>query len=115
VLTNLLSNAVKYSPGQNKVIVYSTKTNDEVIIKIRDFGMGVPKEEQEYIFERFYRTKDIPITITGFGLGLYICRDIIERHKGKIWVETEEKGSTFYFSLPLNGSIQDGGGNGVSH
>ena len=104
---------LKYSPGEKKVIVYSEKTDEEIIIKIKDFGMGVPKAEQEYIFERFYRTKDVPVTITGFGLGLYICRDIIERHDGKIWVETEEKGSAFYFSLPLNNSIHDSGGNGV--
>ena len=101
VVSNLLSNAIKYSPGQKKVIVDSRKTEKEVIIKIKDFGMGVPKEEQSNIFERFYRTKDMSMTITGFGLGLYICKDIIERHNGKIWVETEEKGSAFYFSLPL--------------
>ena len=109
VITNLLSNAIKYSPGQNKVLVNSRKTDKELIIKIRDFGMGVPVEEQSNIFERFYRTKDTSFTITGFGLGLYICRDIIRRHNGKIWVESEEKGSAFYFSLPLKQS-----GNGVS-
>ncbi|MEI9943648.1 MAG: ATP-binding protein [Chitinophagaceae bacterium] len=101
VLTNLLSNAIKYSPGEKKVIVNSQKTDSELIIKIRDFGIGIPKEEHSNIFERFYRTKDISQTITGFGLGLYICRDIVKRHNGKIWVETEEKGSAFYFSLPL--------------
>jgi signal transduction histidine kinase len=101
VLTNLLSNAIKYSPGEKKVIVYSKKTDTELIIKIRDFGIGVPKEDQLNIFERFYRTKEISITISGFGLGLYICRDIIKRHHGKIWVEAEEKGSAFYFSLPI--------------
>lgn len=101
VLTNLLSNAIKYSPGQDKVIVYSEKTGKEMVIKVRDFGMGVPEDEQSNIFERFYRTKDMTITITGFGLGLYICRDIIHRHKGRIWVESQEKGTAFYFSLPL--------------
>jgi signal transduction histidine kinase len=109
VLTNLLSNAVKYSPNENKVIVSSKKVNGEVIIKVKDFGMGIPESEQENIFERFYRTKDMPVTISGFGLGLYICRSIIERHQGKIWVETEEKGSAFYFSLPLNNSGHDSG------
>ncbi len=109
VITNLLSNAIKYSPGQKKVIVNSKKTDKELIIKIRDYGMGVAKEEQLSIFERFYRTKDTSFTITGFGLGLYICKDIIRRHNGKIWVESEEKGSAFYFSLPLKQS-----GNGVN-
>ena len=102
VLTNLLSNAIKYSPGENKVIVAAKKKGNDVIVQIRDFGMGVPKEEQLNIFERFYRTKGTSETITGFGLGLYICRDIIARHNGKIWVEAEDKGSSFYFSLPVN-------------
>ena len=71
------------------------------MISVRDFGYGVPPEEQSDIFERFYRTKNTSITISGFGLGLYICRDIISRHHGRIGVGTEEKGSTFYFTLPL--------------
>ena len=101
VLTNLLSNAIKYSPGEKRVIVDSQKKDGELIIRVRDYGMGVAKEEQSNIFERFYRSKDMSDTIVGFGLGLYICRDIIVRHDGKIWVEREEKGSSFYFSLPL--------------
>ena len=101
VLTNLLSNAIKYSPGEKKVIVDSQKKDGELIIRVRDYGMGVAKEEQSNIFERFYRSKHMSDTIVGFGLGLYICRDIIVRHDGKIWVEREEKGSSFYFSLPL--------------
>lgn len=101
VLINLLSNAIKYSPGENKVIVYSQKTNEELIIKVRDFGIGIPKQEQPNIFERFYRTRDTSIHISGFGLGLYIAKDIIKRHGGRIWVESQDKGSAFYFSLPL--------------
>jgi len=102
---NLLSNAIKYSPGENKVIVDSEKTDKELIIKIRDYGIGVPKEERSIIFERFYRTKGISVHISGFGLGLYISRDIINRHYGKIWVESADKGSIFYFSLPLKHSL----------
>lgn len=105
VLLNLLSNAIKYSPGENKVVVDSEKTEKELIIKIRDYGIGVPKEEQINIFERFYRTKGVSVHISGFGLGLYICRDIINRHYGKIWVESADKGSIFYFSLPLKHSF----------
>jgi signal transduction histidine kinase len=101
VLTNLLSNAIKYSPNEKKVFVYCQKNPAEMIVKIRDFGIGVPKDEQSNIFERFYRSKGMSDSIVGFGLGLYICRDIIHRHDGKIWVESEKKGSTFYFSLPL--------------
>ena len=79
VLYNLLSNAVKYSPGEAKVIVCSKLSTESVTIKIRDFGMGIPPEELENIFERFYRTKGVTRHIAGFGLGLYICRDIIGR------------------------------------
>ena len=68
---------------------------------VRDYGIGIPKEEQSYIFNRFYRTKEMSVHISGFGLGLYICKDIISRHKGKIWIESEAKGSSFYFTLPL--------------
>jgi signal transduction histidine kinase len=100
VLTNLLSNAIKYSPGEKRVIVSCITTENDLVVKVRDFGMGIPKDEQASIFERFYRTRDMTITITGFGLGLYICRDIIARHHGKIWMEAEDKGSSFYFSLP---------------
>lgn len=105
VLINLLSNAIKYSPGEIKIIVYSSKTNNDLIIKVRDFGIGVPINEQSNIFERFYRTENATKSISGFGLGLYICRDIINRHSGRIWIEDETKGSAFYFSLPLHNSI----------
>jgi len=100
VLTNLLSNAAKYSPDAKEVIVFTEKKK-ELIVSVRDFGIGIPKEEQNKVFERFYRTKRNSILISGFGLGLYICRDILKRHNGKIWVESEEKGTSFHFSLPL--------------
>ncbi|MES1224888.1 MAG: ATP-binding protein [Bacteroidota bacterium] len=102
VLLNLFSNAIKYSPGENSVIVDSLQEGEKLILRVRDFGIGVPEEEQASIFDRFYRTKDVSKHIVGFGLGLYICRDIIQRHNGEIWMQREDKGSSFYFSLPLN-------------
>jgi len=104
VLLNLLSNAIKYSPGENTVILETEKTEKELIIKIRDYGIGVAAEEQTNIFERFYRSNKVAVHISGFGLGLYICRDIINRHSGRIWVESAGKGSVFNFSLPLKHS-----------
>lgn len=101
VLINLLSNAVKYSPAETQVIVSAEKKETELIIKVRDFGIGIPEDEVADIFERFYRTRDSSVHISGLGLGLYICRDILLSHNGKIWVEREEKGSAFYFLLPL--------------
>ncbi|MEP6595143.1 MAG: HAMP domain-containing sensor histidine kinase, partial [Ginsengibacter sp.] len=106
VLVNLLSNAIKYLPGGNKVILHMAKTSSELTIGIKDFGISIPKEEQSKVFERFYRRKDLSNHISGFGLGLFICQDIIKRHNGKIWIESEGKSSIFYFSLPLNSSFQ---------
>ncbi|MFT3933646.1 MAG: ATP-binding protein [Chitinophagaceae bacterium] len=103
VMVNLLSNAIKYSPEEKSVVVSSFCNEKELKVQVRDWGTGVPEEEREHIFDRFYRTRDVSKHIVGFGLGLYICKDIIERHNGKIWMEGEDKGSSFYFSLPLVG------------
>ena len=104
VLINLLSNAVKYSPADTRVIVSAKKNDTELTIQVRDFGTGIPEDEIPDIFERFYRTKGSSVHIAGLGLGLYICRDILLNHNGKIWVEREDKGSSFYFSLPIKTS-----------
>ncbi|HVU94002.1 MAG TPA: ATP-binding protein [Puia sp.] len=101
VLVNLLSNAVKYSPGEEKVVVSCEERPVEVVIEVRDLGPGIPVGEEEVIFDRFYRSKEVADHISGFGLGLYICRDIIRRHNGNIWVESRERGSAFRFSLPI--------------
>lgn len=105
VLINLLSNAIKYSPGEERIIVDAEKTAKNMLIKIRDFGVGVTEEEKLNIFKRFYRSKNTSVHISGFGLGLYICRDIIKRHHGDIWVERTGKGSIFIFSLPLKNTL----------
>lgn len=102
VMINLISNAIKYSPGEYSVIVSAERRDDALVVRVRDYGGGIPPEELPYVFERFYRTRNSSIHISGFGLGLYICRDIIRRHDGKIWAEKEQKGTSFYFSLPLN-------------
>lgn len=101
VLTNLLSNAVKYSPNADQVFVYTEMTGTEFIIKVRDFGIGIAKEEQSRVFDRFYRAKDNSVLISGFGLGLYICKDIMKKHNGKIWIESNGTGTVFSISLPF--------------
>jgi signal transduction histidine kinase len=101
VLLNLLSNAVKYSPGEEKVVVSCEVEQADVVIEVRDLGPGIPPGEEEVIFDRFYRSKEVAEHISGFGLGLYICRDIIQRHNGRIWVESRVRGSAFRFSLPI--------------
>lgn len=103
VITNFLSNAIKYSPYADKIIIQTTTDKEWVTLCVRDFGYGISKENQKKVFDRFYRVEASgQETYSGLGLGLYIASEIIKRHNGKIWVESEEgKGSTFCFSLPL--------------
>jgi PAS domain S-box-containing protein len=102
VLVNLISNAIKYSPDANRVVVNLTKTKDNITVSIQDFGMGIPKDEQGRIYERFFRAKGKKEgKIPGLGLGLFISNEVVKQHGGKLWVDSQEgKGSTFYFSLP---------------
>ncbi len=102
VLENLLDNAVKYSPDKQEVTVACRATGDEVIVSVSDLGMGISLRDQEQIFDRFYRVGDsLPRSMQGAGLGLYICRAIVEAHGGRIRVESAlHEGSTFSFSLP---------------
>ncbi len=102
VLQNLLDNAVKYSPRQRAVTITGSATSEEVIVSISDTGMGISLRDQEQIFDRFQRVGDQSArSLPGAGLGLYICRAIVEAHGGRIWVEsTLRQGSTFSFSLP---------------
>ncbi len=103
VLSNLITNAVKYSPEETEIIIKAEKKDKEVIISIRDFGAGIDPSEHEKIFERLYQVFDTADKKSpGFGMGLFISREIIKKHKGRIWVESElKKGSTFYICLPL--------------
>lgn len=103
VLSNLLSNAIKYCPDCKKIIVKLEKKGEIAICSVQDFGNGIVKAQQDKIFERFYRVTGNNLhTYPGLGLGLFIAKEIIERHSGKIWFESEEGvGSTFYFSLPI--------------
>jgi PAS domain S-box-containing protein len=102
VVINLLSNAIKYSPSANKIQVFLTCTDSEVKVSVKDEGFGIPADMLTNIFSRFYRVDNISPAISGLGIGLYISHDIIERHNGKLWAESElGKGSTFWFTLPI--------------
>lgn len=105
VINNLISNAVKYSPKSDKVIVNLKAKDSSVVVAVKDFGIGMDKEHLNHIFERFYRVYDTTDkTFPGLGIGLYISSEIIKRHGGKMWVDSNiGKGSTFYFSIPVNG------------
>ncbi|TXF75053.1 PAS domain-containing sensor histidine kinase [Chryseobacterium sp.] len=102
VITNLISNAIKYSPEAGKIIVETKSTDSEVTFMVKDFGIGMPEEKKDKVFEQYYRVSgDEESTFPGLGLGLYIASQIIDRSEGKIWVDSVlGKGSTFCFSLP---------------
>ncbi|UII32251.1 PAS domain S-box protein [Fulvivirga ulvae] len=104
VMTNLLSNAVKYSPDANEVVISVLRLRGELEVAVRDFGIGISKEEATQLFSRFYRSRNLTNQFKGIGLGLYISYEIIKRHNGKIWAESEGagKGSVFKFRLPLH-------------
>ncbi|MDB5029847.1 PAS domain S-box protein [Mucilaginibacter sp.] len=102
VIINLITNAVKYSPGTDKVIIKAAVSGNKIKVSIQDFGIGIAKNQQERIFSRFYRVENLAAHMSGLGIGLYICHEIISRHKGKMWIESElGKGSTFFFELPI--------------
>ncbi len=102
VLTNYLSNAIKYSPKAEKVVIFSKVDGDFVTVGVQDFGIGISKENHQKIFERFFRVTGIDEkTFPGMGIGLHVCQEIIARHGGKTWVQSEKgRGATFYFSVP---------------
>ena len=102
VLSNLLGNAIKYSPqgGPVEVAVWQDREMGEAILSVRDQGIGIPAHQQARLFGRFARA-DNARQIAGTGLGLYICRALVELHGGRIWFESVEgRGSTFFMALP---------------
>lgn len=104
VLINFINNAVKYSPAGTTIEVSCITKNGMAQVYVKDQGMGIPIADQPFIFDRFFRVEsDAMKDKKGFGIGLYICKEITERHHGKIGMEsTEGQGSTFWFSLPVS-------------
>lgn len=104
VITNFISNAIKYSPADSHIRIECKNNHDYVQVSVSDKGMGIKTENLEKIFDRYYRVEtDLIKHISGFGIGLYLCAEIIKQHTGKIWVESEVGvGSTFHFSLPIS-------------
>ncbi|CAN5890738.1 hypothetical protein BH11BAC4_BH11BAC4_08770 [soil metagenome] len=102
VLINLLSNAIKYSPKAEKVLIKLEEKDQKIRVSVQDFGIGIQKQHLDKIFDRYYRVQEQATHFQGLGIGLYISHNIIERHKGSMWAESEPaKGSIFYFTLPL--------------
>jgi two-component system sensor histidine kinase/response regulator len=104
VVINYLTNAVKYSPENKEVhIETNLRPDNSLLVLVRDFGIGIQKENQTDLFSKFFRVEESANRFQGLGIGLYICAEIIRRHDGLYGVESEPgKGSAFYFSIPLN-------------
>nr|BBH87169.1 hypothetical protein KTC_19200 [Thermosporothrix sp. COM3] len=111
VLSNLLENAVKYSPqgGEIVVTVEERREQQQLLLSMQDHGIGIPEQQQAQIFGRFMRANNAHAWgIRGTGLGLYLCRQLVEQHQGKLWFESREgQGSTFFLSLPLHPISED--------
>jgi PAS domain S-box-containing protein len=103
VIQNFLDNAMKYTQAKGKIIFSTTFNNKEIEVSVKDNGVGIPKDQHERIFSKFFRAANVVRMETeGSGLGLFICKNIIGAHGGKIWFESKEKeGSLFSFTLPI--------------
>ncbi len=109
VLDNLIDNAIKYSEEGTEVRVVAERVGSELRISVADQGIGIPAEELGKVFDRMYRIEQrLTPQLGGVGLGLAICRGLVEAHSGRIWVESEVgKGSTFYFTLPIQSEAEE--------
>jgi signal transduction histidine kinase len=106
IVNNLLDNADKYSPDGNPITVHARKENVWLVVSIEDHGCGIKEEYLESIFDRFFQAPDVRTSRKGVGLGLAICRGLVEAHGGRIWATSRpEEGSTFSFTLPMAESV----------
>ena len=107
-IENLIDNSIRYSPPQTKVIISLKSSNNAINIFVKDGGVGIVKNQQKRIFEKFFRGRNImKIDLEGTGLGLYITKNIIEAHGGKVWFESKEnQGTTFYITIPIKTSLE---------
>jgi two-component system CheB/CheR fusion protein len=105
IIINFISNAVKYSNPDTTIQVACRTIDNQVIVSVKDEGLGIAPEDIDKLFLRYYRVENKQ-NVSGFGIGLYLCAEIIERLQGQIWVESElGKGSIFNFSLPVDTKI----------
>lgn len=106
VMINLIGNAVKYSPQSNRVEITVYHDEENVTVSVRDFGIGINPEKLPHLFDRYYRVDAFGHQFSGLGLGLYITAEIVQRHNGKIGVDSNlGSGSNFWFTLPMDDKI----------
>jgi len=104
VVSNLINNAIKYSPNKDKILVTVKREKGQVRVEVQDFGIGIAKNMQDRIFDKFVQAHNRPDQgrLSSLGLGLFISSEIVQRHRGRIGcISDPGKGSTFHFSLPL--------------
>ena len=103
VVINFLTNAIKYSPAGKQILIDSKIELNNIIVSVQDFGIGIAEQDLTRLFERYYRVDNAAMQFEGLGLGLFISSEILKRHQGSFWIESEVgKGSTFFFRLPLD-------------
>ena len=102
-ISNIIDNAVQYTPVKGRVDVEVTRQK-EILVTVRDTGVGIPKAQLSRVFSKFFRADNaVRIQTVGSGLGLFIAKNIIEKHGGKIWIESVEgKGTIVYFTIPVS-------------
>ena len=103
VVVNFITNAIKYAPGTEEIHITSKMQGNEIYFSVKDFGIGMSAEHCQKIFEKFYRIEETSLRFQGLGIGLYICQEIIDRHGGKLGVNSKiNEGSEFYFQIPID-------------
>lgn len=107
VIQNLLENAIKYTPEGGEIKIFLSQKKKQLVFEIKDSGVGIPLDQQNRIFTKFFRGSNVMRMETdGSGLGLYTAKNIVEAHKGKIWFDSKEgRGTSFYFSLPVSEKV----------
>ena len=105
IVLNLITNASKFTPEGGKIILRAWQRDTKLVVECQDTGSGIAKEDQGRLFDAYHRVESDRERFSGLGLGLALCKKLVELHGGRIWVESEDgKGSTFSFSLPLKGT-----------
>jgi signal transduction histidine kinase len=107
VVINLVTNALKYSPEASTVLISISQSDTGATLQVHNEGQPIPIQQQKRIFELYYRTPNARSSQEkGWGLGLAICKEIVKRHQGRIWVESSsERGTTFFIQLPMRASL----------